>query len=315
MITTKLIGILAGLLLIAGLLLQPLSVLKAASETEAVSSTASESKSRLQRIESRGKLRVGVNPGFMPFSFIDKDGKRVGVDIQIGARLAEALGVEMKVVAPESFSGLIPMLIDDKIDVIIAGMSITLERVKQVSFTDAYFDTGMSILLNVGQTARLGVGNVKDADELISVLKSAGDEDKLKIAVTEGKAPQAEVQKLFPEATVVGYPSNEEAAEATFKGEANMMIHDEIFLKVWYQQNEDRVRFRMAVLDPPIKPDFYGIATAQGDQAWLQLLNVFVKELRVNNRVIDYLTEYLPNMRRDSMSDDARMIIDIGDME
>lgn len=296
--------------LAASALLQPLHAQQAKPGAEQAEPTP-----RLQKIIDSGKLRVGVNPEFKPFSFVDESGERVGVDIRIGKQLAEALGVELEVVAPENFSDLIPMLIDDKVDVLIAGMSITFERAMQVDFTDPYFDTGISMLMNIGNSARLGVGNAKTSNELIEQLRSRDNESQLKIAVTEGKAPAAEARRQFPDATVIGYPTNEDAAEATFKGDANLMLHDEVFLKVWLKANESRARFRMIVLDPPIKPDFYGIATRKGDLEWLQLLNVFVQEMRANNRVIGYLTDFLPNMNADQMFNKSMLRFDLRDME
>ncbi|GAB3685315.1 substrate-binding periplasmic protein [Salinisphaera aquimarina] len=311
MLKEKLTKALLCIVLAAGVLLQPLHAQPAESGTGQTDATPS----RLDEVIDSGKLRVGVNPDFRPFSFVDESGKRVGVDIRIAQKLADALGVELEIVAPDNFADLIPMLTDDKVDVVIAGMSITFDRARQVNFTDPYFDTGTSMLMNIGHSAKLGIGNVKDADQLIEQLRSSGNESQLKIAVTEGKSPAAVAKRLFPDATITGYPTNEDAAEATFKGDANLMIHDEVFLKVWLQANESRARFRMVVLDPPIKPDFYGMATRKGDLEWLQLLNVFVHEMRANHQVESYLARFLPNMNTDQMFDRQPLRFDIEDME
>jgi hypothetical protein len=71
----------------------------------------------------------------------------------------------------------------------------------------------------------------------------------------------------------------------------------------------------MTVLDPPIEPDFYGIATRKGDLEWLQLLNVFVHEMRANNQVDSYLVRFLPNMNKDQLFDKRTLRFDIQDME
>ncbi|RUM37701.1 MAG: hypothetical protein DSY57_03650, partial [Desulfobulbus sp.] len=181
-------------------------------------------------------LRVGVNPLFKPFSFI-KDGKRVGVDIDIANLLAKKLGVTAKIIAPNSFSDLIPMLQAGDIDIIMAGMSITFERAKTVDFSTPYFDTGLSILLNKAKSARLGISGVPNYTALVRELVQNGKMDQLVIAVTEGKAPQRIVPRFFPRATIKPYPSNEAAAVATLKGEADLMVHDEIFLKVWLKEH------------------------------------------------------------------------------
>ena len=248
--------------------------------------------STLDQIEESGTLRVGVNPLFKPFSF-EEGGERVGVDIDIARSLAEGLGVELELVIPEEFGDLIPMLLDGGIDVIMAGMSITFERAKQVDFSAPYFETGLSILLNKGKGGELGIGTVGSYDDLRAVLDQRSNEANLTIAVTEGKAPAEAVPRFFPEAQVVTYPTNEEAATAVLANEAHIMVHDEIFLKVWLRENGQNARFSAVVLDDPFKPDAYGFAVRKGDQDFLNLLNIFVRELHSEGYFAEYMGQYL----------------------
>jgi len=238
-------------------------------------------------------LRVGVNPNFKPFSF-EQAGKRVGVDIDIANLLANKLGVQAQIVTPASFSDLIPMLNEGKIDIIMAGMSITFDRAKVVDFSSPYFETGLSILLNKAKSARLGISGVPNYSALISELMQNGKADQLVIAVTDGKAPQRIVPRFFPKAKIKAYPTNEEAAAATLKGEADLMVHDEIFLKVWLKEHAKEARFRLTVLDPPFKPDYYGMAIRKGNQGFLNMLDVFNLELRSNGYVGQFMGRYLP---------------------
>ena len=238
-------------------------------------------------------LRVGVNPQFKPFSF-EMGGKRVGVDIDIANLLAEKLGVTAKIVAPKSFSELIPMLRADQIDIIIAGMSITFDRSKIVDFSAPYFDTGLSILFNKVKTARLGISAVPNYAAIMSELAQNGKADRLTIAVTDGKSPQRIVPRFFPQATIKAYATNEEAAQATLNGDADMMVHDEIFLKVWLKEHAKDARFRLVVLDPPFKPDYYGMAVRKGNQDFINMLNVFNLELQSNGHIAQFMGRYLP---------------------
>ncbi len=247
----------------------------------------------LERILNDKTLKVGVNPLFEPFSF-EKDGNRVGVDIDIAQKLADKLGVELEVVVPDSFSDLIPMLNNGDIDIVMAGMSITFDRARIVDFSDPYFDTGISILLNKVSSSPIGLGSIKTLSELQTSLKQNNNEDKLIIAVTKGKAPEKAAASLFPLATINSYASNEEAAIATLKGDANIMLHDEIFLKLFVKNNPDLTRFKAIVLNPPIKPDAYGIAVRKGNQDFVNLINVFIRELSYEGGASKYLGRYLP---------------------
>ena len=247
----------------------------------------------LAGILSSHVLRVGVNPLFKPFSFTKGD-KRVGVDIQIASLLAKKLGVDVKIVVPKSFSDLIPMLQNQEIDMIMAGMSITFDRAKVIDFSNPYFTTGLSILLNKVSTVPLGVSAAPDYASLKKELDRSGKLSQLRVAVTKGKAPERSVPTFFPGAIVKSYPSNEEAATATLAGDADIMVHDEIFLKVWLKENAKTAKYRAVVLDPPFKPDYYGIAIRKGNQELLNLLNVFVRDLQSNGQVEKFMGHFLP---------------------
>ncbi len=248
----------------------------------------------LARIMQSGTLRVGVNPLFKPFSFV-KDGKRVGVDADIAALLAKKLGVKVELVAPKSFGDLIPMLRDGKIDVIMAGMSITFDRAKLVDFTGPYFETGLSVLANKGRLAKLGAALVKDEAALAARLKSNGRMSRLKVAVTRGKAPEKIAPRYFPGAQIVAYPSNEEAAQAVLAGKADIMVHDEMFLKVWLHDNAKTAQFVVTVLGAPFKPDYYGFAVAKGNLDFVHMLDTFIlAELKANGRILEFMNKYIP---------------------
>jgi arginine/ornithine transport system substrate-binding protein len=86
------------------------------------------------------KLRIGVEGAYPPFSEIGTDGKLKGFDIDIANALCERLKAQCEMVQAE-FDALIPALRAKKIDAIVASMSITPERKKNVDFTVKYYQT------------------------------------------------------------------------------------------------------------------------------------------------------------------------------
>ncbi len=50
----------------------------------------------LRHIVDTNTIRVGVNPLFKPFSFINNKNERTGIDIDIAKLLASELGVKLK---------------------------------------------------------------------------------------------------------------------------------------------------------------------------------------------------------------------------
>jgi Na+/H+-dicarboxylate symporter len=70
----------------------------------------------LERIRERGTLRVGYDRTNLPFSFFNADGQLVGLDVELGVALAEALGVKAELV-PVRWDELATVLADGLIDV------------------------------------------------------------------------------------------------------------------------------------------------------------------------------------------------------
>ncbi|MDJ0912920.1 MAG: transporter substrate-binding domain-containing protein, partial [Desulfobacterales bacterium] len=94
-------------------------------------------KSTIQKILSRGELRVGFESGYVPFEMTNKKGEFIGFDMDYGRRLAKAMGVKF-VPVNTAWDGIIPALVTDKFDIIMGGMTITQERNLKISFADPY---------------------------------------------------------------------------------------------------------------------------------------------------------------------------------
>jgi len=230
----------------------------------------------LERIIADGVIKVGINPLFKPFSFTNEKKERVGIDIDIANLLAAGLGVKLEIVVPNTFLDLFPMSQNGEIDVIIAAMSRIFQRAKWVDFTNSYYNTGISVMLSKAKGSGLGISQVKSYEELTDKLRNAGKEDQLIIAATTGKGAIKSIPAFFPKAKIKKYPTNEKSAEAVAKGEAHIMVHDEIFLNMWVKDNPDKALYRMTVFRKPYKPDTYGFAVAKGNQSFLNLLNTFI---------------------------------------
>ncbi|MCA4134112.1 ABC transporter substrate-binding protein [Arthrobacter sp. M4] len=94
-----------------------------------------------QEIKSAGKLRIGLSPDFPPMEFRDSDKKLAGVDIDLQQKLGEVLGIQIEVVE-SPFDQLINSVQTGRVDVVMSGISDTLERQKTADFVDYFKSQG-----------------------------------------------------------------------------------------------------------------------------------------------------------------------------
>lgn len=90
--------------------------------------------------------KIGTDVIFAPFEF-EKDGKYVGIDIEILDAIAKAEGFEYTL-SPMNFNGLIPAISSDQLDGAIAGMTITDERKEVLDFSEGYYESGISAVVS-----------------------------------------------------------------------------------------------------------------------------------------------------------------------
>ena len=83
------------------------------------------------------KIKIGTEGAYPPWNDTDSSGALVGFEIDLGKELCEIMKRECDFV-PQDWDGMIPALLMRKFDVIMAGMSITAERQKTITFSQGY---------------------------------------------------------------------------------------------------------------------------------------------------------------------------------
>lgn len=102
-----------------------------------------------ENIMKKGELIVGLSADYAPYEFhVDVDGedKIVGFDISIAQKIADDLGVKLKI-EELGFDALLGAMKTGKIDLIISGMSPTPERLKEVNFSDPYMTVQQKVIV------------------------------------------------------------------------------------------------------------------------------------------------------------------------
>lgn len=116
----------------------------------------------INALASEDEFVVGMEVNYAPFNFSqtndengavavrNSDGEYAnGYDVAMAQKIADSLGKKLVIVKTE-WDGLAPALTSGKIDAIIAGMSPTPEREKEIDFSDNYYASDLVIVVKKG---------------------------------------------------------------------------------------------------------------------------------------------------------------------
>ena len=97
------------------------------------------------------KIRIGTEGAYPPWNSKDESGKLIGFEVELAWTLCRYIGEQCTIVE-QDWDGMIPALIMRKFDAIMAGMSITAERQKAISFSQGYADEVASLAVMKGSS-------------------------------------------------------------------------------------------------------------------------------------------------------------------
>ena len=95
------------------------------------------------------KIKIGTEGAYPPWNSKDASGKLIGFEVELAYTLCRYIGQQCEIVE-QDWDGMIPALIMRKFDAIMAGMSITAERQKAISFSQGYADEVASLAVMKG---------------------------------------------------------------------------------------------------------------------------------------------------------------------
>ncbi|MET0439830.1 MAG: transporter substrate-binding domain-containing protein [Devosia sp.] len=83
-------------------------------------------------------IRIATEGAYAPWNFLDDSGKPAGFEIDLGNAICEKAGLTCEWLIND-WDSIIPNLLAGNYDLIMAGMSITDERLETIDFTQNYF--------------------------------------------------------------------------------------------------------------------------------------------------------------------------------
>ena len=100
---------------------------------------------------SAEKIKIGTEGAYPPWNSKDASGNLIGFEVELAQELCTIMKYECTIVE-QDWDGMIPALTSKKFDAIMAGMSITEERMKTINFSQGYADEVASLAVMKGSS-------------------------------------------------------------------------------------------------------------------------------------------------------------------
>ena len=174
--------------------------------------TGASAGSALDRIVKKGELAVGTSGTQPPMSATNKKGELMGMDVELSKAMAEAMGVKLRFVQMP-FAELLPALEAGKVDMVLSGMTMTLERNKKAAFVGPYVVTGKGILAIEKRFTEL-----KEAKGL--------DTPEVKVGALKDSTSQKFAETSMSKAKLTLFGSYDEGVDLLLKGKIDVIVAD-----------------------------------------------------------------------------------------
>ena len=238
-----------------------------AASSEAVS-TAEAAPAALTTVTA-GKLTMSTNAAFPPYEMTTDSGDFEGIDIDVAAAIAEKLGLELQV-DDMDFDAALLAAQNGKSDIVMAGVTVTDERLKVMDFSDTYAEGIQSIIVP------------NDSD-----IASPDDLAGKKIGTQRGTTGYIYCSDDFGEDSVVAYDSGLTAVQALNNGQVDAVVIDNAPATEYVAANPG-----LKVLDTSYAEEDYAIGMAKGS-ALEDAVNKALEELKADGTLQAIVDKYI----------------------
>ena len=237
------------------------------------------------RKDSTKYLVMGTDAKFPPFEMrAGGDGSEiVGFDVEVARAIAAKAGLPLKIVEMD-FDRLLPALGGGKVDLVLAGMTITSERAEKADFSSPYY--------RVTQVALVLAGG--------PVPQSKDDLKGMRIAVQLGTTGDGAATKIAGPENVRQFASAPEAIAELMNAKADCVLIDEQPAIQFAKENPELMLARLN-----FDEEFYGVAVRKGHAELLAKVNETLAEIASDGRYEQYVERWLVRTPETEAAEDA----------
>ena len=217
-----------------------------------------------------GKLTMSTNAAFPPYEMTTDTGDFEGIDIEVAGAIAKKLGLELQV-DDMDFDAALLAAQNGKSDMVMAGVTVTDERLKVMDFSDTYAEGIQSIIVTEGS-------DIATADDLSG--KAIGTQ--------RGTTGYLYCTDDFGEENVIAYDDGLTAVQALNNGQVDAVVIDNAPAQEFVAANPG-----LKILDTAYAQEDYAIGVAKGNTQLLDAINGALEELQADGTLQAIVDKYI----------------------
>jgi polar amino acid transport system substrate-binding protein len=224
-------------------------------------------------------LRVGITPAAPPLIF--KQGNKItGLEADFARDLAKSLGKTVRFVELE-WEDQIPALLDNRIDIIMSGMTRTPLREVRISFCIPYLTSGQMALIRREDAARFSTG-------FFSLATSSA------IGVIKDTTGEYFVETSYSSVKKIAYSTPKPAVEDLVDKRIDMFIYDGPMILYLASENEAN---GLTALFAPLTEEYLAWAVNKDDTDLLKSANEFLRTRNEEGKLNQMIQHWIPFAR------------------
>jgi ABC-type amino acid transport substrate-binding protein len=227
----------------------------------------------LQRIQQAGRLRVGLDPSWPPFEYVDEEGEIVGFDVDLARALGQHLGVEVQLVV-SGWEGLYAALAAGQFDAILSALPYDSWRTQEVAYSLSYFNAGPVIVASPSGK----VSAEKDLDGRAVHVEFG----------SEGDVQARRLQRKMPALETVPHDTPQEALQAAAADPASAAIVDTVSARLYIRENHG-----LQIVGDPLYDESYVIAVPLEGRSLQRAIDDTLIEMRESGELERLLDRWL----------------------
>ena len=242
------------------------------SETETIEPTDDEAEKEVD-----GQLVMATNAEFPPYEYME-GGEVVGIDAEIARAIAAKLNKEL-IIENVDFDSLIPGVSSGKYDFVMAGLTVTEERMNAVNFTQTYA-TGVQVIIVKEDSP------ITSADDLFK--EGANTVIGVQLATTGDLYCTWDIEDEGL-GTVERYNKGADAVMALNTGKVDCVVIDNEPAKVFVANNPG-----LKILDTEYVTEDYAAAISKNNPDLTEQIDEALGELIEDGTVDAIIEKYIP---------------------